>query len=291
MVDSAKTRKYQLATWVTGYCLFFTLMYISRGWAGDHYRGNGIMSLWLLLVTSFLSDFANVGEHLYVRFFPTYVVGKKKVEGMATLNIPEVVFYQIKTRLFVYGSVALMAYLGVVEFPEYPSDPISLFKFLLFCQFESLITGWLRDGIGMEFGHRWMHKPEHYQWHKVHHKSGPEVNAYQGAVFDYTDLFLENGIGLLSCALLKYFIFGRGMFVQSVLFELWHDIGVHSVNPYFPCFLNPIGDLFIRSSVAHSLHHALLNSRYHAFPFHQLFGNGYTRDVDDYNKIFETAIF
>jgi hypothetical protein len=67
------------------------------------------------------------------------------------------------------------------------------------------------------------------------------------------------------------------------------SIGAHSLNPYFPAWLNPL-DLISSPTVSHQLHHALGKSHYYGIPFHHFVPGGFQKDLELYDSIFNTAI-
>jgi len=138
--------------------------------------------------------------------------------------------------------------------------------------------------------HKWMHEKAFYL-HHIHHKNTKTVTAYSGAYFDVTDIFIENAGGIIVGTILANFLVGRPLSLLTFLLVMWHDMLIHSVNPYCPVYWNPLADYIFRGTVAHNVHHVLLNCNYLLFPFHHIFSDKRQEDIRKYNEEFGTKIY
>jgi hypothetical protein len=221
--------------------------------------------------------------------FPNTVVSDKKRKPSTSLALD--IFYVVKTRIFLFALPVVLNYYGILSIAKLPSNLIDAAKFLFFCQVEAFLMGIVRDLTGMHFFHAWSHKnAKAYKYHKVHHVFGVDISAWRANYFDWPDLFLENGIGVILGIVAHWALFREAFPVYTFIFLIWHDGMVHSINPWVSCYLNPVLDSFLNPTISHNLHHALLNSHYYGFPFHQLKSKGLEKDIEQYDRIFETAI-
>jgi hypothetical protein len=179
---------------------------------------------------------------------------------------------------------AIFSYFGLITFP-WRENPIGV---LIESYAQFLATLVLRDLFGMLPFHTWMHKKA-YHLHKRHHMHTKDINAFNAAEIDFLDVFLENGIGsLLSVLLLP--LFGKTFLLPAFILFIWHDTGIHSLNPYSPVLMNPVLDYILRPTISHNLHHVLTNSHYLVLPIHHLIGNGKEKDIQLYNEKMGTQI-
>jgi len=184
-----------------------------------------------------LSDFGNLYDSIFRTFPDPAYIGKAKLGKMYTL---EALYYNLKSRLFVYGGAALFCYFGLMHFP-WKQDPV---KVLIESYLQFLGLLFLRDLLGMMPLHTWMHRRAYFL-HKVHHTNTKNISIFLSTYFDWADLFFENVIGTAAaCVLLT--MFGKVLLVPAFFIFIWHDQCVHSLNPYAPIYLNPVLDYFFR---------------------------------------------
>lgn len=149
----------------------------------------------------------------------------------------------------------------------------------------------VKDLFSMHILHRLSHqKKSLYKYHKQHHTYAHNISTWGVYTFDILDLFLENGVGFFTILGLHWWMFGEPLPMHTLLFQIWFDATVHSVNPYASSFLNPLLDAIWNPVVAHNLHHTLFKSHYGLLPFHQLLRGGIRSDYKRYDDLFKTAL-
>jgi len=274
-------------TWAIDYTYFLAYIAFGGYLFGDiDFTYNAKSCLLLLAYMFTLSDLNILKDILYLTILPSTVVSPLKREPYFSFT-PNLVWNHFTTRLFAYGNVALLTYLGFIYFP-WKGD---MLKFILIGHVESLVTSLIRDVLGMRLLHAWMHKKA-YSLHKSHHASKINVNMMNVAYFDWFDLFLENGVGIVVFGTLKYVLFGSGMLWQGVMMQFHFDTVIHSVNPYTAAFLNPVLDWFCLANISHNLHHAVVNDYYPALPLNHIYDRKSAfSDIAKYNKLMGTNIY
>ena len=68
------------------------------------------------------------------------------------------------------------------------------------------------------------------------------------------------------------------------------DSNLHSANPYTPAMLNPVTDHFMKATLTHQLHHAVLNDYYVIYPLHHFYKTQRDSDVTRYNHMLKTNV-
>ena len=138
--------------------------------------------------------------------------------------------------------------------------------------------------------HHWMHEKAYFL-HKRHHKGTLDLTSFLAPSFDLLDMFLEFG------AAVPVLIFCKQLLgLEGKVHLLTHNLLVlsgfqhHSGNPYAVYLFNPVLDYCARSSLSHSLHHAvpkghLLSVNYAHFVNPEARKN----DIVLYNKHMRTA--
>lgn len=150
----------------------------------------------------------------------------------------------------------------------------------------------LKDYTMMYFLHPWMHKPENYWIHKHHHKVGLEVQANHAFSIDMLDLFIENQVGLFLFYIISWLIYDCiSVHYMSFVFLGWHDIMVHSLNPYSVVHFNPILEYWHKPTLEHNLHHMIQKDYYVFDSFRHLWDiNRRDQDLAKYNELCRTRI-
>jgi hypothetical protein len=267
----------RLISWMVGYALFIGYFSLAVYYFADRdiaYSVSG--TLQLLAFLWILIDSWIVNDYFWYNYGPSSFISKEKTSKPFWSK--DTAYASAMTRLYVFGPAALFTYFGLIAFP-WKEDPIGV---LIESYAQFLGTLILRDIFGMFPFHTWMHQKA-YHLHKRHHSHTKDINTFNAAEIDFLDVFLENGIGsLLSIVLLP--LFGKTFLLPAFILFIWHDTGVHSLNPYSPVLMNPVLDYFLRPTISHNLHHILTNSHYVIIPVHHLIGNGREKDIQLYNE-------
>jgi len=150
----------------------------------------------------------------------------------------------------------------------------------------------LKDYTMMYFVHPWMHKPENYWMHKHHHLVGVEVQANHGFSISNLDAFIENDIGLFLFFFVQWLITGQiSCHLASFYMVGWHDIIVHSLNPYSIVHFNPLLEYYIKPTLEHNLHHMIQRDYYVFNSFRHLFSTERRdQDLAKYNELCKTTM-
>eukprot|EP00128_Syssomonas_multiformis_P000421 Colp12_sorted_trinity150504_noHs@19624 len=182
--------------------------------------------------------------------------------------------------------VAATSYLGIFHF-----DWNGWLYTPLLISFEYWFISIAKDEIMMRYVHKWMHKPENYWMHKVHHRGNMDTNFLTVFYFDLPDLIIENMGGPLFLLAFKYALgIPLQVHLASFLFLAMTDGNYHSLNPFHACYLNPVMDWFTKPTVVHNLHHAVQNDYFTLIPWAHFKSANRRKDLDKYNKMFKTAI-
>ena len=144
----------------------------------------------------------------------------------------------------------------------------------------------------MYFVHPWMHKPENYWMHSHHHKVGVEVQANHAFSISNLDAFIENDIGMFLFFFAKWML-GKPISVNLFSFIAigWHDVIIHSLNPYSILHFNPLLEYFVKPTLEHNLHHMIQKDYYVFDSFkHLIDSKQLDYDVKKYNELCRTTI-
>lgn len=149
-----------------------------------------------------------------------------------------------------------------------------------------------KDNTSMRFIHSWMHKKENYWIHEHHHIVTADCQTAATFHFDLLDVFLENICGTI---LMRLFYFSLGktasIHLLSYIIVIWSDQMGHSMNPYVPCFMNPIFDYILKINCVHNLHHLLGAAYYMTTPYNHLYDpDSANKDLEKYNKRLKTNV-
>jgi len=286
---------YRLATWLMDYCWVFMWLYTADS---VYRRGADEAAPFKFTILAHVTHMAlfavitDVRDIIYMVAFPSTVIPAVKARGHPKAPLLEILRMTVKTVATVTG---VLWSLDVTGLGYWTPIVVGSFWETLF-NVQSLVLEayavWIiKDIVSMGILHPWMHRPANYWMHKTHHVSFTKnMSAVYGYDFDTLDLLLENSSGLLFWLPLRYFLLGTarvhlGVFIVVV----WLDSSCHSANPYTATLLNPLLDYWLRPVVAHSLHHALINSHYTLVPWHAFLGRGQD-DVEHYNRLFDTDV-
>jgi len=274
----------RLISWILSYTLFlgyFSLLIYNFADRDISYNLSANLLffafLWIIVDLYIFYDWV-----WYSYGHPSFISKAKTSQSYFTKDL---LIAAVNIRIAVFTPTIMFTYFGLMTFP-WRENPIWV---LLESYGQFIVTLILRDLFGMLPFHIWMHKKA-YHLHKRHHMYTKDINVLNSAEFDILDSFLENGIG----ATLAVFLFqmvGKTYLMPAYIFFMWHDIGIHSLNPYCPVLLNPILDYILRPTVSHNLHHIMINSHYIIFPVHHLFGDGRDKDIQLYNEKMDTQVF
>jgi len=149
----------------------------------------------------------------------------------------------------------------------------------------------LKDFTALKFIHPWMHKPENYWLHSQHHKIHQELNAIHSFRIDKLDVFFEQAFGLVLLMLFQLLIYRSiSIHLCAVFFTGYHDLVLHSVNPYSVVHFNVILDYFCKPNLEHNLHHIIQEEYYMFNSFRHFNRKVRDEDVVKYNELLGTNI-
>jgi len=246
----------------------------------------------LVFVVAFTAA-ADIRDIFYMLTFPATVVSRFKSQaGHPIRPLLEILTFTAKAVLILAGVMCNLVFMGVAFWTPIFTDSLAETIINIFWRiFEGYAIWIFKDALSMAVLHEWMHRPQFYSWHKYHHSITKEMSQMYGANFDTVDLMIENASGTLFLLPIRWMLFGDPAFhMASYIIVFWMDYTCHSANPYTATFLNPILDYCFRPNVCHQLHHAVINDYFNLLPIWQLWPSKRQKDLEAYNKAFETDI-
>jgi len=275
--------QYQLLTYVLDYILYGSLLYLLFLWFGSEKLSplkGGLSIVGCIAI-------GTIRDELYKRFFPTTVVSHFKQNYKIT---PKLMWNMVTSVAFVAGSIALNVYLELFHCTIHEN----LLWTYAIIQMEMLSMTLLKD-LSMYWLHDFMHDrnyPWFYKIHKNHHQVTKQIAHINHYYFDIADLFIENVCAPVIFLFAKFLLFGGypSMHIFSYILLVIEEGNLHSVNPFTIIYFNPVFDYFFKSTITHNLHHTFSKGYLTFLPYKHLLKSEREKDVNVYNKFYETSI-
>jgi len=223
-------------------------------------------------------------ERLYFSVFGQRIAKVKRDYTLTWRNF----YFVCQTMITTYLSVNL-GILSQIIVPQFISVFSAKYWLTILGEFYALQI--LKDVIFLIPLHERMHESKWwYQFHKTHHEVGKNAQFFMAYNIDLIDLFIENAGAPVLYWIAQWLLgYKVGVSVGAYILLVWLDAGIHSVNPYTVLLFNPILDAIFKCNVAHQLHHSKNLDHYTFLPYCHIWPSCRSRDVKEYNKIFETT--
>jgi len=266
-----------IGTFIVDYLMNYgTFFFYWYGWA------NNLTPIGVVFIATSYTIVALLHDPIHALLWPKMICKAKMAYKYSWENVWEAV------KLLIQGVVISLAglYFGVINF-NYTTF-IETYM-LVAMEYWSIIL--LKDYTMMYFVHPWMHKPENYWIHKHHHLVGIEVQGNHAFSISNLDAFLESDIGMFLYFFVQWLITGKlSVNVASLYLVGWHDVVVHSLNPYSIVHFNPLLEYYHKPTLEHNLHHMIQKDYYVFNSFKHVFSTE-RRDYDlaKYNELCKTT--